>query len=132
MCGCNKSINGMKRKSRMNGLGDIGGILTEVVLPITGGILAGKVLSKQLTFLNANPNTGNLVLLGAGLFAASSMKGLVGKLGAGLAVAGAAGFIEPALKSAGIARLLPPGIPSAYIAGTPEAVLQTPTKVVVQ
>lgn len=115
MCSC--QLNGMKRK-RMNGLkmGGIGNTLIQQVLPAAGGFIAGKILTKQLTFLSTNSTVGNLVKIGAGAILAGQRGGFLSAMGVGLAAEGAVGFIQPALESGGIA-LLPPGQPSRYLAG---------------
>ena len=96
-------------------MGGIQNILVDQVLPLAAGYLAGRVLSKQLTFLNQNPATGNLVKLAGGTSMAMQ-GGMLGGLGVGLAVNGAAGFIEPVLDSSG-RGLLPPGVPSYQVNG---------------
>lgn len=110
-------MNGMKRRkrSRVHGFGDIQNTVMNGVLPAAAGYVAGDVLTKQLTFLASNANTGNLVKLAAGIFL-SGQRGFVGGMGVGLAANGAVGFILPALKNSGIA-LLPPGVPARYLAG---------------
>ncbi len=115
MCGCNK-INGMKRKS-IRGFGSIGNAVSDL-LPVLAGFAVGQIATKQLTFLNSNPGTGNMVKLAAGLFFAGS-KGFVGGMAKGVALQGAAGLAMPVLESSGLG-LLPPGVPARYIAGIPE------------
>lgn len=88
------------------------------LLPILAGFAAGQIVSKQLTFLSANPTTGNLVKVAAGLFFAGN-KGFMGGLAKGVALNGAAGFVMPVLEQSGLG-LLPPGMPARYIAGVPE------------
>lgn len=114
MCGC--KISGMKKR-RISGFGSIGSTAGEL-LPIVAGYAAGQILTKQLTFLSANPTTGNLVKVAAGLFFAGS-KGFMGGLAKGVALNGAAGFVMPVLEQSGLG-LLPPGMPARYIAGVPE------------
>lgn len=118
MCGCNKKINGMSKKG-MRGFGSAASDL----LPILGGYALGQILTKQLTFLNSNPQTGNLIKVGAGLFFAGK-GGFMGGLAKGVALNGAAGFVMPALESAGVG-LLPPGAPARYLAGFPEQIETT-------
>lgn len=115
MCGCNK-INGMKKR-RISGFGGIGSAAGELI-PVVAGYAAGQILSKQLTFLSANPTMGNLVKVAAGLFFAGN-KGMIGGLAKGIALNGAAGFVMPVLEQSGLG-LLPPGMPARYIAGVPE------------
>jgi len=116
MCGCNKSINGMSKKG-IKGFGSIGKNLGELV-PVLVGYAVGQIAQKQLTFLSANPTTGNLVKLAAGLFMAGN-SGFVGGMAKGVALNGAAGFVMPILEQSGLG-LLPPGVPARYIAGIPE------------
>lgn len=98
-------------------LGNIGSGAGEL-LPILAGFAAGQILTKQLTFLSANPAMGNIIKIGAGLFF-SGGKGFVSGLAKGVALQGATGLAMPVLENAGIA-LLPPGVPARYIAGIPE------------
>lgn len=113
MCGC--SIKGKKPMAKSK-LGNIGNAAGEL-LPIVAGFAAGQILSKQLTFLSANPTMGNLVKIGAGLFL-SGGKGFVAGMAKGIALNGAAGVVMPVLENSGIG-LLPPGVPARYIAGIP-------------
>lgn len=110
MCDCN--INGMKRKRRISGLNDIGGIATGL-LPILGGYLLANVVEKQ--FLSGT-TYGNIVKLGGGLAVAAMTKGVISQLGVGMALNGAVDIAQPALESTGLG-LLPPGAPARYLAG---------------
>jgi len=108
MCGC--QINGMKRKRKISGLGDMGGIASGL-LPIVGGYLLGNIVEKQ--FLSGT-TYGNIVKLGGGIALAAMSKGLVAQLGVGMAVNGAVDFVVENVP--GI-NLLPPGMPARYVAG---------------
>ncbi len=105
-------MNGMKRRKRISGLGDVGGIATGL-LPILGGYLLGNIVEKQ--FLSGT-TYGNIVKLGGGLVLASMSKGFVAQLGVGMALNGAVDITQPALEAAGLG-LLPPGAPARYMAG---------------
>lgn len=117
MCGCNKKINGMSKK-RMNGFGSAASGL----LPILAGFVVGKIATKQLTALSSNPQTGNLVKVGAGLFFASK-SGFMGGLFQGIALQGASELVANVIPDS--IGLLPPGMPARYIAGFPEQLEST-------
>jgi hypothetical protein len=102
----------MKRRKKISGLGDMGGIASGL-LPILGGYLLGNVVEKQ--FLSGT-TYGNIVKLGGGIALAAMSKGLVAQLGVGMALNGAVDIAQPALESAGLG-LLPPGMPARYVAG---------------
>lgn len=110
MCGCN--ITGMKRKKRINGLGDVGSVASGI-LPILGGYLLANVVQKQ--FLSGS-EYGNTIKLAAGIGLAAMTKGTFAQVGIGMALNGAAGIAQPALESAGLG-LLPPGAEARYLAG---------------
>lgn len=110
MCGCN--ITGMKRKKRINGLGDVGSVAT-ALLPILGGALLADVVQKQFF---EKSEYGNTIKLAGGLALATMTKGTIAQLGIGMALNGAQAIVQPALKSAGLG-LLPPGAEARYLAG---------------
>lgn len=116
MCGCNK-INGMSKK-RISGFGSAASSL----LPILAGYMVGKIATKQLTALSANPNTGDLIKVGAGLFFASK-SGFMGGLATGVALQGASNLVSQVLPDS--IGLLPPGMPARYLAGFPEQIEAT-------
>lgn len=124
MCSC---MNGMKKRKKVAGFGDMQNTLIGEVIPAAAGILVGNVLSKQLTFLASNPTTGALVKVAGGLFLAGQ-RGFLGGMGVGIAAEGAAAVLLPSLKSAGIA-LLPPGVPARQLAGFPMTEGPNPVRV---
>lgn len=103
MCGCTKSINGMKRRkgarrrrrSRMGALptvSNLTGIVATSATVLGGYAIAGKV--KNIGFLANNPLFGNLATIAAGVILPGFLKGAVGtNLGIGMALRGVQGLV---------------------------------------
>jgi len=128
MCtSCSKSMNGygknkkktMKRR-RISGINQkgIGKMVTEDLLPITAGFVAGNFLPGLV--LKNSPQYGNYLALGLGALLGASQKGMLAKVGLGMAVKGASGVVADLMDGSGSVQglgLLPPGVPSVRISG---------------
>lgn len=114
-------MNGMKRRKRIGALnaGGIGSTLINQALPVAVGFLAGKLLTKNISFLSSNPTMGNVVKIAGGALLAGQ-GGMLAGVGVGIAADGVASFAGPVFNISGMG-LLPPGNPSRYVAGTPGA-----------
>ncbi len=126
MCtSCSKSMNGYGKKTkktmkrrRISGINKkgIGKMLTEDLLPITAGYVAGNFLPTLV--LKNNPQYANYLALGLGAVL-GTQKGMLAKLGLGMAVKGASGVVADLMDGSGVSGmgLLPPGVPSVRISG---------------
>lgn len=121
MCGCNKSINGMKkrkkatrrRRSGIRGL-NAGTFLTQTALPGIVGAVAAGFLPK----LGIPAQYQNYAALGAGLLLnVATNNPMLNAAGVGMAVVGGAAVLSDLLDGQIGLGLLPPGVPSRGIAG---------------
>lgn len=92
-------------------------MVTEDLLPITAGYVAGNFLPGLV--LKNNPQYANYLALGLGAVL-GTQKGMLAKLGLGMAVKGASGVVADLMDGSGGVQglgLLPPGVPSVRISG---------------
>ena len=92
-------------------------MVTEDLLPITAGFVAGNFLPGLV--LKNSPQYGNYLALGLGALLGASQKGMLAKVGLGMAVKGASGVVADLMDGSGVSGmgLLPPGVPSVRISG---------------
>jgi hypothetical protein len=118
-----KKSKSMKRR-RISGISKkgFGKMVTEDLLPITAGFVAGNFLPGLV--LKNNPQYGNYLALGLGALL-GTQKGMVAKLGLGMAVKGASGVVADLMDGSGVSGmgLLPPGVPSVRISGYGDPVM---------
>lgn len=124
--GRKKSKKTMKRR-RISGISKkgISKLVTEDLLPVTAGYVAGKYIPGLI--LKNQPQYENYLALAAGALLGATQKGMVAKLGLGMAVKGAAGVVGDLMDgSVNGLGLLPPGVPSVRISGYGDPVLDEP------
>ncbi len=106
-----RSISGVSSKGIQN-------MVTQDLLPVAGGYVVGNmIVDKILEQVSpANAKYARWVKIGLGAFLGVSQKGMLSKVGLGVATAGVVEFAADAI-SGGIG-LLPAGRPAYYVAGT--------------
>lgn len=130
-CSCQNKINGMKRKNigKISQKG-VTQMITADLLPVVAGYVGGNMLVNQ--FANNLPIPGRWVKLGVGAILGVTQKGMLSRVGLGLATAGAVELVGDAINAPGMG-LLPPGQPSYFLNGVPEAgegvAIETPLNV---
>lgn len=152
---CQKKIAGMKkrkkvvrRRRRIRGLDtdSLSSMVTNDLLPTAGGYLAATylpgIIAKAMPKSEKAANYANYAALGIGAFLGISQKGMLAKVGLGLATAGTVGVVQDLMDgkddngggTKGLG-LLEYGQPSYRIAGygpgTPNAVPATPPNTIV-
>lgn len=132
MCTSCSKMNGYGRKKlkktmkrrRISGISKkgFGKMVTEDLLPITAGYVAGNFLPGLV--LKNNPQYANYLALGLGAVL-GTQKGMLAKLGLGMAVKGASGVVADLMDGSSVQGLglLPPGVPSVRISGYGDPVL---------
>ena len=125
MNGYGKKTKKTMKRRRISGINKkgIGKMLTEDLLPITAGFVAGNFLPTLV--LKNNPQYANYLALGLGAVL-GTQKGMLAKLGLGMAVKGASGVVADLMDGSGGVQglgLLPPGVPSVRISGYGDPVM---------
>jgi hypothetical protein len=115
-----RKISGISKKG-------IGQMVTQDLLPVTAGYVAGNFLPGLI--LKNSPQYANYLALGLGALLGASQKGMLAKVGLGMAVKGAAGVVTDLMDGSNVngLGLLPPGVPSVRISGYGDSAMMDET-----
>lgn len=103
-------------------------MVTQDLLPVTAGYVGGNMLIAQ--FGDRLPVPGRWLKLGLGAVLGVTQRGILSRVGLGLAAAGAVELVSDAVNGPGMG-LLPPGQPSYFLNGVPGegAAIENPIEV---